>query len=328
LSRPAGQPRHFVNLPPDSEAREMTDIKQHEVKLAWGGSVSVFVQGDHGKLHENDEVFLTVHDLGENHESIVDFTMHPAMAEITNRSLYLHVDLPGQEPGAADLDGDYPSMQDIGTHLVTVLDSLKVSSVVGIGNGLGGNILARFAMLHPGRCHGVVLMNTTANSSSAGSAVIQQIKEAVGAGKKAADEINTKNVSKLTEAYKKRSEFLSLVNEKFKVDALMLAGAKHKVVEDADTMQRKMKPGISSLVKMDDISLPIVEACEKTGEAILLFCQGLGLLPAQKTQKMQRCASISEAGECAGSCGGKAGRRLSMEQHDQPDIGRLQLASS
>ena len=63
------------------------------------------------------------------------------------RSTFLHVVLPGQEEGADDLDlgegAKYPSMQDLGEDLDSVLDQLDIQFVVGLGEGAGANILAR-----------------------------------------------------------------------------------------------------------------------------------------------------------------------------------------
>ena len=55
--------------------------------------------------------------------------------------------MPGQEEGAEDLDlgegAKYPSMQDLGEDLDSVLDQLDIQFVVGLGEGAGANILAR-----------------------------------------------------------------------------------------------------------------------------------------------------------------------------------------
>lgn len=63
-----------------------------------------------------------------------------------HRSTFLHVVLPGQEEGAEDLGegAKYPSMQDLGEDLDSVLDQLDIQFVVGLGEGAGANILARW----------------------------------------------------------------------------------------------------------------------------------------------------------------------------------------
>ena len=61
------------------------------------------------------------------------------------RALFVHVALPGQEPGAEDLHQDirFPKMQELGLNLVTVLDHLRITRVVGLGDGAGANIISR-----------------------------------------------------------------------------------------------------------------------------------------------------------------------------------------
>ena len=76
------------------------------------------------------------------------------------RSVFLHVVIPGQEPGAKDLPKDFsfPTMHQLGIGLVTILDQLRIarsliasrncqklssSSVVGLGDGAGANIITR-----------------------------------------------------------------------------------------------------------------------------------------------------------------------------------------
>ena len=60
------------------------------------------------------------------------------MSEIAQRSIFIHIDLPGQENDASLYDGNYPSIQELGENLVPrVLDDLKIPLVVGIGEGAG-----------------------------------------------------------------------------------------------------------------------------------------------------------------------------------------------
>ena len=65
-----------------------------------------------------------------------------------HRALFLHVSIPGQAPGADDLESDYPfpTMDAIGLNLVTVLDHLRIKQVVGLGDGAGANIMLRFGI--------------------------------------------------------------------------------------------------------------------------------------------------------------------------------------
>lgn len=128
------------------------------------GDVTIYVQGTRAA---NEVVILTVHDLGCDHTMYLEFVEHPKLAPIRNRTVWVHVDVPGQGQDAADLPADYqfPSMQQIGEDLIHVLDHLKIKEVVCFGEGAGANILARFAMAHINRVLGVCLMHTTATAA-------------------------------------------------------------------------------------------------------------------------------------------------------------------
>ncbi|CAG4936552.1 unnamed protein product [Colias eurytheme] len=135
------------------------------------GDIHVHVQGD---LSQQDKrcVFLTVHDLGTNHTSMVDFVNSPAMSEIKERSCFIHVDVPGHEENSPDLPESYPfpSLQTLGEDMVTVLDFLHVRYAVGLGEGAGANVLARCGHAHPRRLLGLILVNCTASASSVADA--------------------------------------------------------------------------------------------------------------------------------------------------------------
>nr|KAG5686294.1 hypothetical protein BaRGS_033938 [Batillaria attramentaria] len=96
-----------------------------------------------------------------------NFLSHMAMEEIMRRASFIHVDVPGQEDEAKDLPADYtfPSMQSLGEDLVCVLDQLDVRSVIGLGEGAGANIVARFAMAQPDRVMGVCLIHCTGTTA-------------------------------------------------------------------------------------------------------------------------------------------------------------------
>lgn len=66
-------------------------------------------------------------------------------------------------------------MQQIAEDLVKVLDHFNVKLVVGLGEGAGANILARFGMLYPDRLHGLVLVHCTASTAG----VMEHFKDKV-----------------------------------------------------------------------------------------------------------------------------------------------------
>ncbi|GIY95567.1 uncharacterized protein ZK1073.1 [Caerostris extrusa] len=83
------------------------------------------------------------------------------MIEIKQRSVFIHIDVPGQEDHASDLANDFnfPTIQQLGEELNIVLDQLKVKLVVCFGEGAGANVLARFALAHPARVLGLILIH-------------------------------------------------------------------------------------------------------------------------------------------------------------------------
>jgi hypothetical protein len=63
-----------------------------------------------------------------------------------HRAVFIHVAIPGQEPGPSDLANEFkfPKMKELGLNLVSILDNLMVSGVVGLGNGARANIITRY----------------------------------------------------------------------------------------------------------------------------------------------------------------------------------------
>lgn len=89
------------------------------------------------------------------------------MMGIRNRVIWLHVNLPGQEAEAVDLKiRKYPSLEEIAEELVIILDYLKIPQVVCMGEGAGANISTYFAIKHPSRCLGVVLIEPYGSSAT------------------------------------------------------------------------------------------------------------------------------------------------------------------
>jgi len=293
------------------------DLHHYVFTLESCGSVSVYIQGELEK-NRDGVVFLTVHDVGHSYINMVDFANRPDMEEVRRRCLFIHVVVPGQEPGADPLPENYsfPSLQDLGLNLVTVLDLLRINQVVLLGEGAGGNILLRFALLHPNRTHGLVAVNTKAAASSAKSA-LDVLKEKVK--KNGSQNLQKRNVELYAEVYKNRNEVISTL-EKLKVDILLLAGAKNSSVADTENIHRQLKPGICSLIKIEDVNDVLEDAPAKASDAIILFCQGQSLLPTAMRQMSRSNSRTSESSDCGG-------RKKSMSEYDQPNIRRLSLTS-
>jgi len=292
-----------------------TQLSKHVIDIEGCGSVSVYVQGDKEKLKEG-VVYLTLHDVGSSYQDWVNYTSHESMQTILKRAVFLHVSLPGQSPSSPDLpkEFEFPSMSALGQGLVTVLDTLRVPRVIGLGDGAGANIISRFGMNHPNRVHGIILLNPDCQEATG---FIERLKDQISPPVHSGDRErnNEKNVSKFSESYKKRTPILNDLGKDIKFDVLIIAGAKSKTLEQSETIHRAMAPGCCSIIKVEDVIQPLKEAPEKITEAMLLFSQGMGLLPTLG-RRMSRQDSMT----------GEGGRRMSMQEMDVPNIGRLALS--
>ena len=197
------------------------------------------------------------------------------MKETKDKSVFLHISLPGQHPAADDLDCGFPKMNTLAMNLVTVLDQLGVKDrgVVVLGDGAGANIAARFAIYHPNRVYGVVLINCDPGTGGDCKTDLIGVENCA---------LNLKNVKKYASSYKKRGEITTMRLSKI---TLLLVGAKSNpgsksiAVEGSENMMKQMKTGISSIIRLSEVEDVIEEAPKKAADAIILFCQGLGLLP-------------------------------------------------
>jgi pimeloyl-ACP methyl ester carboxylesterase len=121
----------------------------HDATLA-GGRVRYLDIGE-------GPVLLLVHGLGASWQAW--YANIPALAE---RHRVLAVDLPGfghSEPVSAP--GDMRSYADA---LASLLELLDVARAVVVGHSLGGLIVQRLAIRHPGRVAGIVLVATSSGS--------------------------------------------------------------------------------------------------------------------------------------------------------------------
>ena len=55
-----------------------------------------------------------------------------------------------------------------------------------------------------------------------------------------------------------------------------------------------MAPGLCSIIKVEDVRDPLQEAPDKVSEALVLFCQGQGLLPTINRRASRQGLQISE----------------------------------
>jgi len=314
------------------EFLSLTNLNKQVVQMEKCGQVEVYVEGDLDKLRDTSNVLLTVHDVGSSYLSWVQVTKHEDAREVRARSVFLHVSVCGQAPDSDELETDFtfPSMQDLGMELVEVLDQLKVKTVVAMGDGAGANIVMRFAMSQPDRVHGVVLVNCSAaagQESDDRNKMLVTPRFLVGINKLHKEKmsmldgtmkINTKNVNKFEKSFRKRSDLTRHLAGNISFDTLVITGMKSKVVKDSEEILKEVAAGICSIIRLDDVDDVLVDATDKLVDAIILFCQGLGLLPSTR-RRASRTLSVSSQGKTSLA----KDSRVSMEQLDQPNVRRL-----
>lgn len=341
----------------------LVDEKKHVIDTKRCGPLTVYVQGD-VSLQDRKAVFLTVHDLGCNHTSFHDFVEHPVMKDIKERSIFIHVDLPGQEDDAPDLPEDfaYPTMQQLGEDLIQVLDTLQVKMVIGLGEGAGANILARFALAYPDRVLGLVLVHCTSTkagimeyfndklmnwklSSIGHHPSAEQYLVFHRFGPKLEEQLDgdldPSTREKLIKDFQQRLRSkinpknlqrfvqcfldrtdISALVQDLKMEVLLVTGAKASHNHTVHTMHAHMNKAKSSLVKLDDVGDVLIEAPEKFCQTLLLFCKGLGVL----TSVNARIRTMSSGS--GGVPGGNRNRSMSMEDYDRPNARRLSVTKS
>ena len=84
----------------------------------------------------------------------------PCLSHLTSRSLLLHLSLPGHHPAAPDWDHaqTFPSMQEITESVIHILNALKLTEVILLGEGLGANLAVRVGLVQPSLVLGLVLV--------------------------------------------------------------------------------------------------------------------------------------------------------------------------
>jgi hypothetical protein len=294
-------------------------LSRHIIDIEDCGPISVYVQGDIERMKDGP-VIMTIHDVGSSFHSMVEFTNHEDMQEVKNRCLFLHVSIFGQSHKAPDLPHDFPSLEKIGLGLVTVLDQLQIKTVVVMGEGAGANIALRFGMFHPTRTAGLVLVQCTANVANISmmEKLMTMIQGPAAMVNENEPQLNHKNIGMYAEAYKNRTSCAEDINKRINFDVLLVNGCNTDFYEESLEIYSKIKPGLASIIKIDDITDPLREAPEKVADPLILFVQGLGWMPTAKrkvSRDLEKEKSMEEMTDRP-----QLTRRISMEQYDTPNL--------
>jgi len=337
--------------------------RKYIVNTEKSGDLTVTVQGD---LSQQDKraVFITVHDLGCNHNSFQEFVNSPCMTEIKERSCFIHVDVPGHADNSEPLADSFPfpSLQMMGEDLVTVLDFLHVKYVIGLGEGAGANVLARFGLAHPPRVLGLILINATGSAQTVLQAFrnkfiswktdeVAQSAESflmyhkfghqlVGDNpekekivteyqKRLHSSLNSKNVGLYVKAFMNRKD-LSLKG--CKVDVILITGMLSPYASMVEKLHKDVEKEKVTMLKIERAGDVLADAPAKVAQSILLFCKGQGLLTSVVMPGVDRGRAFSTSsgsGSFDGSNGSrKLSRGISMEDYDKPNIRRLSIINN
>jgi len=105
---------------------------------------------------------VTFHDLGLNYLSNFQaFFNYHLMRPVVRRMPVIHINAPGQEDGASELDinYEYPSMDQLADCVRTVCNYYNIRQSICIGVGLGANVMSRVALKNPDIVDGLFLIN-------------------------------------------------------------------------------------------------------------------------------------------------------------------------
>lgn len=144
--------------PLNRKLEKSSDYVEKVIETEKFGKVVVATRGNPKK-----PAIVTYHDLGLNYISNYQaFFNYPDMAEVVEQFYVCHINAPGQEEGAPTLPDSftYPSMDELAEQINEVINQLKIARYVGIGVGLGGNVLLRHAREYPERVDSLLLVST------------------------------------------------------------------------------------------------------------------------------------------------------------------------
>jgi len=345
--------RTFSKSSPSAPAKKSV---RYVVKTDRCGDLVIHVQGDVSQ-QDKRAVFLTVHDLGCNHYSFEEFINKPCMSDIKERSIFIHVDVPGHEDNADPLPESFqfPSLQTLGEDLVTVLDFVKVKYVIGLGEGAGANVLARFGLAHPQRALGLILINCTGSATSVkdnfkakfvnwkGKGSVSQSAEDylvfhkfghlmndTGTDKdkvmsdflhKLRGTINHNNVRLYVNAFLNRKD---LPLKQYKSDILLITGVLSSYGNVVEKLFQDLDKNKATLLRIERAGDVINEAPAKVAHSILLFAKGQGLLTSVTLPGVERQRTFS-GGSIDLERPRRFSRGLSMEEYDKPNLRRLSI---
>jgi len=136
-----------------------------EVKTSYG-ICKAFIHGD---LTIDLPPIITYHDMGVNHVACFQsFFNYAQDSKVLHHFPVIHIDAPGQWYGAPDLAKSIDALdfEELSQGIDLVVAELGLKKVIGFGVGTGASVMLLFAKRRPELCHGLVLVNPTANAAA------------------------------------------------------------------------------------------------------------------------------------------------------------------
>ena len=135
-------------------------------------------------------------------------------------------------------------------------------------------------MFHPTRTAGLVLVQCTANVANISmmEKLMTMIQGPAAMVNENEPQLNHKNIGMYAEAYKNRTSCAEDINKRINFDVLLVNGCNTDFYEESLEIYSKIKPGLASIIKIDDITDPLREAPEKVADPLILFVQVYTLL--------------------------------------------------
>lgn len=304
--------RNVTNTAPLNRTMVKDEAYTEEIVSTDHGSVTVAIKGDRSK-----PAILTFHDLGLNYISNFQALFNfPDMAEIVQNFCIMHVNAPGQEDGAPALPEDfvYPSMDELAEQVNDVINHFAIVRYIGIGVGLGANVLIRHALKYPERVDSLMLINAVCTAPGwiewgyqkrnigqmrkhgitqnvldylmwhhFGSSPDDRAHDLINVYRHYFNQdLNATNLAKITEQYIWRlainidRDVLGTDANTLKVPVLNVVGAYSPFVDETVTLNGKLNPSSTNWLKIQDCAMVVEEQPSKVAEAFRLFMQGQG----------------------------------------------------
>jgi len=277
----------------------------------------VLVAHTQQEITNSRPVIVTYHDLGLNYVSNFQaFFNYPDFKELASSFPIFHINAPGQEDGAATLaaDYEYPSMEQLSEQVQEVLNHFKIVRYIGLGVGLGSNVLTRHALAYPERVECMMLVNTCTTkagwvewgyqkrniSHMRTTGITQTVLDYLlwhhlgdDFDERAHDllqvykdyfshNVNAANLAPLVEQYVWRTDIdlTRDITEKNTIQApvLNLVGihAAKVIIDETVTFNGRLTPTKANWMKIQEAAMILEETPDKVTQALRLFLQGQG----------------------------------------------------